>query len=57
MPVLFDCAINWLYGLKVHLAYMLAFDGRLHLAPIATNPQHVLDVGTGRGEWAIDFAE
>ncbi|TQB76277.1 hypothetical protein MPDQ_000585 [Monascus purpureus] len=43
--------------LLVHLAYMLAFDGRLHLAPIATNPQHVLDVGTGRGEWAIDFAE
>lgn len=35
----------------------LAFDGRLHLAPISPDPQNVLDVGTGRGDWAIDFAE
>lgn len=35
----------------------LVFDGRLHLAPITSDPQDVLDVGTGRGDWAIDFAE
>ncbi|KAH8705554.1 S-adenosyl-L-methionine-dependent methyltransferase [Talaromyces proteolyticus] len=40
----------------VHLCYELVFDGRLHLAPI-NNPQNALDIGTGRGDWAIDFAE
>jgi trans-aconitate methyltransferase len=30
--------------------------GALHLAPIDT-PQHVLDVGTGTGVWAIDMAD
>ncbi|WQF76556.1 Putative S-adenosyl-L-methionine-dependent methyltransferase superfamily [Colletotrichum destructivum] len=33
------------------------FDGRLFLAPIGENPQHVLDIGTGTGIWAIDFAD
>ncbi|EED22085.1 conserved hypothetical protein [Talaromyces stipitatus ATCC 10500] len=41
----------------MHLCYALVFDGRLHLSPISTNPQNVLDIGTGRGDWAIDFAE
>ncbi|KAJ9318295.1 hypothetical protein DTO271D3_1552 [Paecilomyces variotii] len=41
----------------IHLMHELAFDGRLHLAPISPDPQNVLDVGTGRGDWAIDFAE
>lgn len=30
--------------------------GRLYFAPI-TNPKHVLDVGTGTGIWAVEFAE
>lgn len=31
-------------------------DGELNLAPVK-NPQRVLDLGTGTGIWAIDFAE
>jgi ubiquinone/menaquinone biosynthesis C-methylase UbiE len=30
--------------------------GELHAAPIQ-NPRRVLDIGTGTGIWAIDFAE
>jgi methylase of polypeptide subunit release factors len=30
-------------------------DGKLHYAPLE-NTHNVLDVGTGTGEWAIDFA-
>ncbi|OBR14510.1 methyltransferase domain-containing protein [Colletotrichum higginsianum IMI 349063] len=33
------------------------FDGRLFLAPIGDNPQNILDIGTGTGIWAIDFAD
>lgn len=29
----------------------------MFLAPIGDNPQNVLDVGTGTGIWAIDFAD
>ncbi|KAL1998704.1 hypothetical protein VTN02DRAFT_5711 [Thermoascus thermophilus] len=43
--------------LLIHLMHELLFDGALGLAPITPNPQHVLDVGTGRGDWAIDFAD
>ncbi|KKY27372.1 putative sam dependent [Diplodia seriata] len=38
----------------------LTMDGRLHLAPLdSQGPQklHVLDVGTGTGLWAVDFAD
>lgn len=37
--------------------YRLALGGHLHLAPIGPNPQKVLDIGTGTGIWAIQFAE
>lgn len=34
--------------------YMLhLFDDRLFLAPIAKNPQRILDIGTGTGIWAM----
>lgn len=44
-------------GLDVahHMMY-LAFDNKLHLAPLK-DPQNVLDLGTGTGIWAIDFAD
>ncbi|KAM0346948.1 hypothetical protein ACHAO7_011630, partial [Fusarium culmorum] len=41
----------------VHHIYSLILDEKLHLAPINKNPQRVLDLGTGTGIWAIDFAE
>lgn len=30
---------------------------KLYLAPIAPNPTHILDIGTGTGIWAIDIAD
>ncbi|KAL1979478.1 hypothetical protein VTN96DRAFT_5722 [Rasamsonia emersonii] len=41
----------------VHHVYYLLMGGKLHLAPISPNPQRVLDLGTGTGMWAIDFAD
>ncbi|KAB8070757.1 S-adenosyl-L-methionine-dependent methyltransferase [Aspergillus leporis] len=32
-------------------------EGRLYLAPIPENIQRVLDIGTGTGIWAIEFAD
>ncbi|KAH8696251.1 S-adenosyl-L-methionine-dependent methyltransferase [Talaromyces proteolyticus] len=32
-------------------------DGELHLAPIGTNPQRILDLGTGTGIWAVDIGD
>ncbi|KAI9764040.1 MAG: hypothetical protein M1840_008916 [Geoglossum simile] len=40
-----------------HHLYTLILDGKLCLAPIGDNLQKVLDVGTGTGIWAIDFAD
>lgn len=39
-----------------HHLWTLTLDGRLHLAPIV-NPQCVLDIGTGTGLWALEYAE
>jgi hypothetical protein len=36
--------------------WLLLMRGELHKAPI-NNPQKVLDLGTGTGIWALDFAE
>ncbi|WDK16620.1 methyltransferase domain-containing protein [Colletotrichum graminicola] len=33
------------------------FDDKLFLAPIGDSPRNVLDIGTGTGIWAIDFAD
>ncbi|EEQ35411.1 conserved hypothetical protein [Microsporum canis CBS 113480] len=40
----------------VHHIYLLLLEGALHIAPIS-NPRRVLDLGTGTGLWANDFAE
>lgn len=42
----------------LHVAYTLHFNGRLFHAPI--NPDgdfHAVDIGTGTGIWAVDFAD
>lgn len=39
-----------------HQMCLILLEGRLHLAPIGSSPHNVLDVGTGTGIWAIDFA-
>jgi SAM-dependent methyltransferase len=32
-------------------------NNQFHLAPITSNPQRILDLGTGSGIWAIDMAD
>ncbi|KAL5337989.1 S-adenosyl-L-methionine-dependent methyltransferase [Aspergillus crustosus] len=39
-----------------HHIYRMVLNGELHRAPIK-NPSRVLDIGTGTGIWAIDFAD
>ncbi|KAF7596052.1 hypothetical protein BBP40_003833 [Aspergillus hancockii] len=40
-----------------HHVYRLLLGGGLYLAPIRQDVQRVLDLGTGTGIWAIDFAD
>ena len=49
-------ACNQKLDLEHHL-FLLTFDGKLALAPVGNQVHRVLDVGTGTGHWAIDFAE
>jgi SAM-dependent methyltransferase len=45
-------------GLELmHNALTMMLNDQLYLAPIGDNPQRVLDVGTGTGCWAMDFAD
>ncbi|KAF5004806.1 hypothetical protein FDECE_8705 [Fusarium decemcellulare] len=41
----------------IHHFLLLSLDGKLCLAPVDKNITSVLDVGTGTGIWAIDFAD
>ncbi|CAG9953140.1 unnamed protein product [Clonostachys rosea f. rosea IK726] len=41
----------------VHHIYRLLLGGKLFLAPITDSPHRVLDLGTGTGIWAMDFAD
>ncbi len=40
-----------------HHMFKLGLNGGIFRAPITTKPQHVLDLGTGTGIWAIEFAD
>ncbi|KAH6971232.1 S-adenosyl-L-methionine-dependent methyltransferase [Ilyonectria sp. MPI-CAGE-AT-0026] len=40
-----------------HTIMIDVFRGRFHLAPISSKPRRVLDVGTGPGTWALEFAQ
>ncbi|KAI5805962.1 S-adenosyl-L-methionine-dependent methyltransferase [Geopyxis carbonaria] len=40
-----------------HHMFLMALEGKLYLAPITERPHRVLDVGTGTGIWAMDFAD
>ncbi|KAK0624298.1 S-adenosyl-L-methionine-dependent methyltransferase [Immersiella caudata] len=40
-----------------HHYLTILLDGKLYSAPIGDNPKRVLDIGTGTGIWAIDFAD
>jgi SAM-dependent methyltransferase len=40
-----------------HHVFLLLLQGKLFHAPIASHPQHILDIGTGTGLWAIDMAD
>ncbi|KAK0701214.1 S-adenosyl-L-methionine-dependent methyltransferase [Apiosordaria backusii] len=41
----------------IHHLLTLVHDGKLHRAPLDENISRALDVGTGTGIWAIDFAD
>ncbi|KFA55732.1 hypothetical protein S40293_08343 [Stachybotrys chartarum IBT 40293] len=41
----------------IHHALLMILDDKLFLAPIDDNLQRALDVGTGTGIWAMDFAD
>ncbi|KAF4121346.1 Methyltransferase domain, partial [Geosmithia morbida] len=41
----------------VHHYLTLLLDGKLYLAPLGNDLQKVLDVGSGDGIWAIDYAD
>ncbi|KAL5345672.1 hypothetical protein ACLOAV_009426 [Pseudogymnoascus australis] len=40
-----------------HRMYGLLMEEKLLLAPIGTNPERILDLGTGSGLWALDIAD
>ncbi|EGD96290.1 hypothetical protein TESG_03743 [Trichophyton tonsurans CBS 112818] len=40
-----------------HRIYHLLLNGKLHRAPLKGNSERVLDLGTGTGTWAFEFAE
>jgi methylase of polypeptide subunit release factors len=40
-----------------HEILLQSLGGALHKAPISSNTQRILDVGTGTGIWAIDMAD
>ena len=50
-------AANILFVDLQHHLFLLTTEFKLNLAPLKPGAQHALDVGTGTGIWAIDFAQ
>jgi hypothetical protein len=40
-----------------HIIWRLCLNGRLHIAPVPDDVHRVIDLGTGTGKWAIEFAD
>jgi Methyltransferase domain len=40
-----------------HIVWSISLNGRLFLAPLPTEMERALDLGTGTGKWAIEFAD
>ncbi|KAF2402714.1 S-adenosyl-L-methionine-dependent methyltransferase [Trichodelitschia bisporula] len=40
-----------------HICWKISLNGRLYLAPIPDDVHHIIDIGTGTGQWAIEFAD
>lgn len=41
----------------MHHVWLLMIDGALHCAPLPPKLDRVLDLGTGTGVWAVQFAD
>lgn len=41
----------------LHHIFLMLLDGKLYASPVASDPQRVLDIGTGTGIWALDFGD
>ncbi|RGP66590.1 hypothetical protein FLONG3_8786 [Fusarium longipes] len=55
--MIFPCLSTFNSLSPSHHYLTVLLDGQLYLAPIGDNVQKALDVGTGSGIWAIDFAD
>lgn len=41
----------------MHAMFSIVYDNKLHLAPIGSTPQRILDLGAGSGIWCIEMGD